>query len=94
MKRMSWWIELGAVALTREGSGDRAGVVTCNGEAGREGGSGILILGDTGLEADQLEIGMEGAKAGAGGAREVTAASNSDWVAGGSPEGGGTKEAS
>ena len=53
-----------------------------------------MILGDTGLEADQLEIGMEGAKAGAGGAREVTAVSNSDWVAGGSPEGGGTKEAS
>ena len=37
MKRMSWWIELGAAALTREGSGDWAGVVTCNGEAGRGG---------------------------------------------------------
>ena len=93
MKRMSWWIELGTVALTREGSGERIGAVAGSGEVRREGGSGILVLGEPGLEADQLEMGIEGAEAGAGGAREVTVALNSDWVAGGSLEGGGTKEA-
>ena len=94
MKRMSWWIELGIVASTREQSGDGTGVATGNRDAGREGGSGILVLGDPGLETDQLEIGMEGVEAGIGGAREAMAASNSEQVAGGSPEGGGTKEAS
>ena len=86
MKRMSWWIELGGVRGWDWVKGWLRG--------GRErGGSGILVLGEPGLEIDQLEMGMDGAEAGALGAREVTAASISDREAGGLPEGGGTKEA-
>ena len=90
---MSWWIELGAAVLVKEGAGDGTAWAAGRGEAGRLGGRGTLVLGDPGLEADQLEIGMEGANAGAAGAREATAASTSKQVAGGSSEGGGTKEA-
>ena len=91
MKRMSWWTEPGAASSTMEGTGDGAREATGIGEAGREGGSGTMVLGDPGLEVDQLEIGTDGAEAGIGGAKEVTAASNSERVAGGSPEGGGAK---
>ena len=95
MKRMSWWIELGAAVTTWEELGDGIVWPACRGEAGWLGGRGILVLGDPGLEADQLEMGMEGADAdaGAAGAKEATAASISERVAGGSLEGGGTKEA-
>ena len=90
---MSWWIELGAAASTREGPGDGIVGAAGAGEAGRLGGRGTLVLGDPGLEADQLEIGIEGAEAGAAGAKEATAASISERVAGGPLEGGGIKEA-
>ena len=78
------------MASVTEGSREGRSVALGSGEAGCEGGRGILVLGDTGQEADQFEIGMDGteARAGGGGAREATAASMSAWVAGGSSDGG------
>ena len=87
-------MEPGAAALTRERSGDGTVAASGSGDAGREGGSGILVLGDLGLEIDQLEIGTEEAEVWIGGAKEATAVSKSKQVAGGPPGDGGTKEAS